>query len=223
MFAASTAEQRNAATTYKKRIPLGAVDKNANVAYLGAPLISEDYESAEGYPVDTASYENFAFVTNLIEEVSNRDGDVLIEGGHDQFGLDYALSSEDAAYYQRYLEGVDTGFEQVNDVTSHAASDRLDDAKALVVTTPRLGFSEGEIDAISSFADDGGAVVLMGSGLASPAQRTNLNDLASGIGSDLRLGSGRVVDEESNVNEDPAVVTTERFGPGRGNGNGKPT
>ncbi|WP_415382037.1 DUF4350 domain-containing protein [Halosimplex sp. TS25] len=221
VFAESSAEQRDADTRYRREIPLAAVDKSAGVAYLGAPLISEDYEAAEGYPVDTAGYDNFAFVTDLIDELADDDGPVLIEGGHNQFHLDYSLSSEDAAYYQRYLEGLDTQFEQVNDVTSSAAAERLDDAKALIVTAPMYEFTDDEVDAVSSFADDGGAVVLMGSGLAPPAQRTYLDDVASGIGSDLRLGSGRVVDETSNLNDDPGVVTTGNFGPGRGKGRGK--
>jgi len=225
-FAASSAEQEGAATTYNRDIPIGAVDKNANVAYLGAPLISEAYEAAEDYPVDTSGYENFAFVSELVDELAGGDeggdggGTVLVEGGHNQFNLDYALSSEDAAYFGRYLEGQDTAFEQVNDVTSSASADRLDDAKALVVTTSKYGFTDEEIDAVASFADDGGAVVLMGSALASSAQRTHLNDVAAGVGSDLRLGTGRVVDEQSNLNDDPAVLTTGNFGPGRGKGRG---
>lgn len=220
-FAASSAEQEGADTTYNRDIPIGAVDKNANVAYLGAPLISEAYEAAEDYPVDTAGYENFAFVFELVDELAGGDGPVLIEGGHNQFNLDYALSSEDAAYFGRYLEGQDTAFEQVNDLTSSTSADRLDDARALVVTTPKYGFTDEEIDAVASFADDGGAVVLMGSALASSAQRAHLNDVAAGVGSDLRLGTGRVVDEQSNLNDDPAVITTGNFGPGRGNGRGK--
>ncbi|MFC7196099.1 thermonuclease family protein [Halosimplex aquaticum] len=221
VFAESSAEQRDADTTYDREIPLAAVDKGAGLAYLGAPLISEDYEAAEGYPVDTAGYDNFAFVTNLIDELADDDGPVLIEGGHNQFHLDYSLSSEDAAYYQRYLEGVDTQFEQVNDVTSSDSAERLDEAKALIVATPMYEFTDEEIDAVSSFADDGGAVVLLGSGLAPAAQRSHLDDVASGVGSDLRLGSGRVVDESSNLNGDPGVVTTGNFGPGRGRAAGR--
>ena len=220
LFAESSATQENAETEYDRDIPLGAVDKDANVAYLGAPLVSEDYETGEGYPVDTAAYGNFAFVTNVIDELSDDDGPVLIDGGRDQFSLDYALSSEDAAYYQRYLEGQDTAFEQVNDLTSSASADRLDDATALIVTTPRYGFTDEETEAVSSFADDGGAVVLMGSGRAPSAQRSYLDDVAAGVGSDLRLGSGRVVDAESNLDGDAAVLTTTNFGPGRGKGHG---
>ena len=219
-FAESSAEQEGADTTYRGDVPLAAVDKSANVAYLGAPLISEDYEAAEGYPVDTSGYENFAFVAGLVDELAKDEGPVLIEGGHGQFGLDYALSSEDAAYFGRYLEGQDAAFEQVNDLTSAASGDRLDEAKALVVTTPRFGFADAELDAVASFADDGGAVMLVGSGRAPASQRSHLNDVAAGVGSDLRLGSGRVRDTESNLNDDPGVVTTRNFGPGRGNGGG---
>jgi hypothetical protein len=65
-----------------------------------------------------------------------------------------------------------------------------------------------------------GVGLLMGSGLAPPAQRSHLDDVAAGVGSDLRLGSGRVVDAESNLDDDPGVLTTANFGPGRGKGRG---
>ena len=43
---------------------------------------------------------------------------------------------------------------------------------------------------------------------ASPARRGYLNDVAAGVGTDLRLDGGRVVDTGSNLNDDETVPTT---------------
>ncbi|AHG01922.1 hypothetical protein HALLA_01095 (plasmid) [Halostagnicola larsenii XH-48] len=212
VFAASSATRSGAETTYEGDVPLAAVDYDARLAYLGAPIISETYEEAEDYPVDTSTYENFAFVTELINELSDReDGPVLIEGGHGQFNLEYSLSNEDAAYYQRYLEGQDVLFEQVNDVTTAAASERLAEARALIITTPASAFTENELAAVASFAEEGGTVVLMGSASAPGVQRGYLNNIAAGVDSDLRLGTGSVTDAESNLNDEATIPVTSNL------------
>lgn len=211
-FAAPTAGRSGAETIYEGDVPLAGVDYDARLAYLGAPVIDETYEATEGYPVDTSGYENFAFVTGLINSLSDReDGPILIEGGHGQFTLGYSLSNEDAAYYQRYLEGQDTLFEQVNDVTTAASADRLADARALIVTTPATAFTEDELAAVASFVETGGTVVLMGSANAPAAQRGYLNEIAAGVGSDLRLGTGSVTDSESNLNDEETIPVTTNF------------
>jgi PKD repeat protein len=157
--------------------------------------------------VDTSVYENFVFLTNLLDYLADANGDVLIDGGHGQFAVDYALSSEDAAYYQRYLEGQDIGFEQVNAITE----DNLSRGRALLVTTPVDSFSDDEVSAISSFVDGGGAVVLLGSAAAPSDARSNLNDLAASLGTDLRLNDDQVVDSQQNVNDDQTVPVTGTF------------
>ncbi len=231
VFAEDSAEGATAVTN--GRIPLAAVDERSRVGLVAGPLIDESYEAAEGYGVDTAGFENFVFLTNLIDALADRtDDEVLIDGGRGQFASDYALSNEDAAYYQRYLEGVGIGFEQVNDITG----DRLDDARAIVVTTPADSFDDETVGELRSFAADGGAVVLLGSSAAPTDARENLNALAAGLGTDLRVGGGGVRDEAANVNDDPSVPTTTAFNrrfdvfraydgaadpPGRGNGNGR--
>ncbi|MFC5970580.1 PKD domain-containing protein [Halomarina salina] len=212
VFAAPSATRSGGDVSTDGDLPLAAVDLDSRVAVFGAPLISETYEEAEGYPVDTSGYENFAFVTELLDDLSARDDDtVLIEGGHGQFGLSYSLSNEDAAYYQRYLEGRDTLFEQVNDLTTEASAERLASARALVVTTPASAFSDAELAAVASFADSGGAVVLMGSAAAPADQRGYLDEVATALDSDLRLGSGSVTDEESNLNGDPSIPVTSNL------------
>lgn len=82
-------------------IPLVGVDESNNLAMFGGLSINEEYES------DTSKLEHFVFTTNLIHflKSSSRSGHVLVDGGHHTFGPTHALSCEDVAYYQRYLEG----------------------------------------------------------------------------------------------------------------------
>lgn len=188
-------------------VPLVGVDESASVAVVGAPTIDESYEANEGYSTDTSNYENFPFLTNLIDYLSDAAGDVLIDGGHGQFGAGYGLSAEDAAYYMRYLEGQDIGFQGVNDFTSA----NLDGARAVVVTTPPESFTASEIDALNAFVADGGAVVLMGSGKTTSDARSNINALADGLGSDLRVNADRVLDDTNNVGTSSDVPETTNF------------
>jgi len=210
-----------------KKHPLFGVDAEAGVAVCGSLLIDESYERLEGFEADTSGFANFPFLTDVIEDLSDdgRDDIVFIDGGHGQFGVGYALSNEDAAYYQRHLEGRGVTFEQVNDVTL----DRLSGARALVVTTPVSQFTPEEAAAVRSFRDDGGAVVLLGSASAPSEATANLNQLAGELGTRLRVGEERVTDPANNVADDPAVPTTTDVvvapepprTPGRGNPNGR--
>jgi endonuclease YncB( thermonuclease family) len=188
-------------------IPLVGVDDANSVAMVGAPLIDESYEQAEGFAVDTSTYENFVFLTNLVNALSDAAGDVLIDGGHGQFGATFGLSAEDVAYYMRFLEGVDVGLEGVNAITT----ENLSGARALLVTTPAESFTQSEIDAVDAYVSNGGAVVLVGTGGAGADARGHLNDLASGLGTDLRLNADRVRDASSNVDGDAGIPVTTNF------------
>ena len=188
------------------RIPLFARDEDARTAVGGSLLIDERYERLEGFDVDTSGYDNFSFVTTHIESLTDQDGLVFVDGGHGQFGADYALSSEDMAYYQRHLEGRGVNLEQLNDLTL----DRLSMAQALIITTPATALTQDELDAVEAFRDAGGAVVLLGSAAAPDDAIANLNDVADALGTDLRVNTDQVVDAENNVNEDPELPATQR-------------
>jgi endonuclease YncB( thermonuclease family) len=208
VYAESSATQRlDGGYSYSGDVPLVAVDEDASVAVVGGPFVDESYEKNEGYSTDTSTYGNYPFLTNLVDLLADSSGDILIDGGHGQFNAGYGLSAEDAAYYMRYLEGQDIGFEGVNEFTSAT----LDGARAVVVTTPPESFTAGEIDALNNFVADGGAVVLMGSGQTSPAARANVNDLASGLGTDLRVNADQVVDSTNSVAASAAVPETTVF------------
>jgi len=207
--AAAETTRRVEGTSTPGTTPLVGLDETANIAMVGAPIISESYERTEDFAADTSGYENFTFLTNLVESCSERTGPILIDGGHGQFGVDWALSAEDAAYFRRYLEGVGIGFEQVN---AFADTD-LSRGRAIVITTPPEQYEQAEIDAVSAFLDRGGAVILLGSGRASPEARSNLNTLAAELGTDLRLNDDRLVDPDSHVG-DETIPTTANFGDG---------
>jgi endonuclease YncB( thermonuclease family) len=206
VYTAPSAFRPDAADT-DDTVPLAAVDRAANVVMVGGLVISEEYEQEEGYPVDTASYDNFTFLTNLATRFGDRDGDVLIEGGHGQFTAEHALSSEDAAYYGRYLEGVGRRLEQYNAVTPA----NLRGYRTVIVTPPTEPYAADEVAALREFSDDGGTVVLLGSAAATDAARENLNSLAARLGSDLQVDDDPVIDPENNLNDDPSVVTTSLF------------
>lgn len=190
--------------------PLVGVDPSRNLAVVGGLVVDEGYEAAEGFDEDTSGYDNFDFVANLVDGLSDRlEGRVLVEGGHGQFNADAGLSAEDVAFFQRYLEGFDVDLAGVNDVTSGA----LDDARALLVTTPLAAFTDAELEALHAFAADGGAVVLATGANAAPEARDRLNAVADAFGSPLRVTDTAVTDDGSNLAGDETLPTTTNFGP----------
>jgi hypothetical protein len=191
----------------KRGTPLVGVDQQNRIAMIGAPLVADDYEDegfAEG--ADTAAYGNMPFVTNLLDALSDREGDVLWDGGHGQFGSDVGISVEGAAFYQRYLEGVDLGLEQVNDYRGPL----LSDGRALLVMPPTQDFTDEQVSAIQSFRDGGGAVILFGTAENGDAT-SRLNGLAAALGSDLTFEPTGITDGESNLGGNEALVATDRF------------
>mgnify|MGYP000342021928 CR=1 FL=1 len=169
--------------------PLVGIDTAENVALVGGPVLDESFEGGEGGP-GVEAYGNSVFFTNLVDAVadSGRDGPVLVDGGHGQFGADYALAAEDAAYYLRYLEGHGIGFEGTNDYGNEYGP-ALADARALLVTAPDEPFTDAEVAEIEAFNDAGGAVLLASAGADEAADaRGHLDDLAAALGTDLRTG-----------------------------------
>jgi len=201
------ATQSGGFASYSSDVPVVGVDESSRVGAIGSPLIDYDYEAAEGYAVDTASYENFVLLTNLIDHLSDTTGRVTMDCGHGQLAASGSLDPEDTAYYQRFLEGVGVEFESVAELTSS----RLSDARALLVGAPPESFSASELDALQTFRDDGGAVILIGSSEAGDDGRDNLGLLSYVLGSDLRFGGGSVTDATNNLNGDQTVPTTTNF------------
>jgi hypothetical protein len=202
VFAADTAYQDLEGGVDYSSIPLVGVDSDARTALVGGLPIDE------GLHGDASSYEHETFLTNLIDSLSSKSGQVLIEGGHGQFNESYSLSNEDTVNYQRYLEGQDIAFEQINDLTN-SKDNALSTARAVIITSPRSCYTTAEVDALNNFVSNGGAVILMGAGWGktAPDTRNNLNDLADALGSDLRLNEDRVLDDSNNVGNAEQLYT----------------
>ncbi|MDS0300862.1 lamin tail domain-containing protein [Halogeometricum sp. S1BR25-6] len=210
VFASPSATREGGEVSYGDRIPLVAVDGEARVAMVGGPLLDERYEEAEGFEADTSRFGNYPFATNVLvflSKGSERPERVVVDGGHGQFNAEYALSCEDMAYYLRFLEGQDAALVQQNDLADGI------DGDALIVCAPAAAYGDSELSAFRSFVEGGGVVLLLGHGAEGmPADaRENLNALAEALGSDLRLGDDRVVDAESNLNDDETLPRTSNF------------
>lgn len=189
--------------------PLVGVDEENRVGMVGGILIDEAYEESEGFPEDTSKFGNFPFFTNLATYLSANDGDFLIEGGHAQFDIEGSISLERAPFYLRFIEGIGSRLRQINDVVNTLP--RQDEPTVVFLTTPGRAYTDEELAALAAYRDAGGAVVLLGSTEASAKSRANLDSVAAGLGSDLRLNADRVVDSEANLADDPENPVTSTF------------
>ena len=192
-------------TAEPSETPLVAVDEDARVAAIGAPLVSEDYEKEEGFDVDTSGYGNYTFVTNVAYSLSEGDGDAFFEGGHGQFNAEGSLASEDAAYYGRHLEGFGRRLRQVNDLPNTLPNL---DASVLFVSPPASEYTEGEIEALRGFVGDGGSVVLVGD--ARSERLDELDRIAEELDADVGFTREGVTDETENVTT-PEIIETSNF------------
>lgn len=200
VFAESTATQQLDGGVSYDSIPLVGLDEANNLALVGGLSINEAHESdQEG--------QHEVFLTNLADYLGDGVGQLLITGGHREFNATHALSNEDAVYYQRYLEGQGIPFEQINSFDG-TGDNALSTARAVVVTNPPQAYTTGELDALSTFIENGGAVFLMGSASATSAMRSNLDDIAAGLGSDLRLNADQVVDDTNNAGSSNLLLTS---------------
>jgi len=206
---------------------LAAFDDDAGVAVVGGPLIDEGFEPSEAGGDDPTNDETqvYPFVTNLLDRLA--DGGltdrVVIDGGHGQFASGTALSAEDVAYYQRYLEGQPDGtsgdesisLEGSNALDSDAGPQLLADdgsrgADALIVTTPTTSFTDAERQAVVDFADAGGAVLLVGSAADTDAL-ANFDPLVADLGADIGFTTTPVTDGTNNLGGDETLPTTAAF------------
>ena len=229
-----TADQTgDPSVTYDGDVPLVGVDEPNRVAMIGGPLLAENMELREDdfrtmffvtdqdpLNTNTADVGNYPFTTNLLDYLTaaGRDGGVVVESGHgqfggsvDRFGTNYTLSLEDARYYERYLEGINVNCEAINDLPANLPGDSIMTGRAVIISTPPRPYTDAELDAVEGFRDEGGAVLLLGSSEAPADERANLNAIAAALGSDLRLNDGAVVDDTNNLRGLSAVPLTANF------------
>ncbi|QLK27859.2 thermonuclease family protein [Natrinema zhouii] len=210
--AAPSAEQRleGDGVAYDGDVPLVGIDDRRRVALVGGLLIDERYEESEGFGADTSGHGNFPFLTNLIDHLSETDGDVILAGGQGQFNAEGSLSLEDCKYYLRYLEGVDARLRQINDL-ERTLPDESEPPRAILLSAPARELEFGELLALREYRNEGGAVVLLGSAAADADHTRNLNRLAARLDTDLRFNEDRIVDAERNLADDSAVLETAAF------------
>lgn len=185
-------------------IPMVGVDEPNNLAYFGGCSINEAWEE------ESADLDHFVFVTNLIDWLhDSRDpsGPVLVDGGHHTFDQDNAVSAEDTAFYQRFLEGVNIELHSIN-TYGNGVGYSLSDARALVVSAGQDGWTSEEVTEVRNFIDDGGVVLLLGSGSEPASDRAKLDDLAVDLGTDLRLNVDDVRDDTNNVGDNRKLLAT---------------
>ena len=176
-------------------VPLVGVDEANNLAYFGGVSINEAWED------QSAGLEHFVFVTNLIDHLHDSpdpSGPVLVDGGHHTFNQDNAISAEDVAYYQRYLEGQGIELHSIN-TYGNGVGYSLSEARALICSSSPDSWTSSEITEVSNFVDNGGVLLLMGSASETATERGHLDDLAAGVGTDLRLNYDDVRDDTNNV------------------------
>ncbi|MEZ3114748.1 DUF4350 domain-containing protein [Halobaculum sp. MBLA0147] len=182
--------------------PLAAVDDRASVALVGGQLLDEDYGEDDTPVDDPTAYDGYQFAAGLAERLTTRAGGYLIDGGHGQFGADRSVSAEDAAFFGRYLEGLDETLTQYNDL----ATSKLSSGRVLFVSAPTTGFSDAELDAVNRFRRGGGCVVVFA---GRDADRAVTNELLAELDTTLRLGEGVVDDPETNAGEATLPVATD--------------
>ena len=185
-------------------IPMVAVDETVNLAYFGGCTVNERWEE------ESSALEHFVFVTNLIDylhDSSDPSGPVLVDGGHHTFGQDNAVSGEDTAFYQRFLEGVDIELHSINTYGNNTGYG-LSEARALIVSVGEDSWTASEVSEVQSFIDNGGVVMLFGSGSEPASDRDNLDTLAADLGTDLRLNYDDVRDDTNNVGDNRKLLRT---------------
>ena len=200
--------------------PLAAFDPDNRIAVFGGILMHEIYEEGEGDDVtddlDLTTVGNFPLFTNVIQLLTENDGPFIIEGGHGQFNTPGSVSLERVQFYLRYLEGLspqvddDVRLRQINSLDETLLEEDVP-PRAVFLTAPDREYTEAELDALRTFRDDGGAVVLVGSQDAPEDPRAELNRIAEELGSDLRLNDDAVVDEENAVAGNSRLILTDNF------------
>ncbi|MCF2238780.1 thermonuclease family protein [Halobacterium salinarum] len=198
--------------------PLVTADAAARVAAVGGPLIDEGFEPAESDGAATnEGHDVSMFVAELIDclAADGLSAPVLVDGGHGQFGSDAALSAEDVAYFQRFLEGWSPAGVDLDGVTTlpHDTGPALchDDgtpaASALIVSSPTTAFTAAERRAVADFADAGGAVILIGSAADTDAL-ARFAPLTDALDTTVGFTTTPVTDRTHNLGGDPARPTT---------------
>ncbi|MFB6242874.1 MAG: thermonuclease family protein, partial [Halobaculum sp.] len=167
------------AVIYEEPAPalVGVAD---TVVGFGTMLVTDDTDFAYG---------NDEFVLNVWDQTAG-SGRIVWDDGHDQY-----YTSDRFARFAAYAD--ENGYTVEG---SDSVTDELSDAAGVVITSPSTAFSEAELDALASFADDGGAVFLHDqSDFENFDETDNLNEIASALELPFRFNDDQVIDNETNA------------------------
>jgi endonuclease YncB( thermonuclease family) len=177
-------------------IPVVAVDNG--VVGITGPFVSTD--------TDFSTYGNEEFLLNVYDDLLGGSGTILHDEGHGQF---YTLASNGGDDFQAFADYVEN-----NGYTYEATTDIVSDlsgADAVTITSPSNAFTDSELDALSSFVDDGGAVFLHDqSDFRNFDATANHNEIAGELGVGFRFNDDQVTDDTNNAGQ-PFRPTTENF------------
>lgn len=173
---------------------VACIDEKYRVGVVGAPIVHEDYEGDYVFEEDTSEYGNYPFLTNLLDYLSEKGGNVFFEGGHRQFSTEGSMTLEDAAWYRRHVEGTGKMVRQINDLTENMGEVN---AASLIISPPANEYTTEELESVSEFVESGGSVVLLGSSVSD--NHDNLNRIAEHLGTDIRITDSQVTDESNNL------------------------
>ncbi len=172
-------------------IPIVSVD--GTVAGFGTPELIEDEEA-------DFSVGNEQFVLNLLDEIVG-NGTILWDEGHD--GSWTITEDEDNSFddFIDYAESNGYSFEATTDVAGD-----LDDADGIVIASPTESYTTDELDALNSFVDNGGGVLLFdesdftffGNVPDGFDETENLNEIADALNLEYRFNSDQVEDPDEN-------------------------
>ena len=161
-------------------------------------------------PSDTpfGDFGNEELLLNVFDKLLGGTGTVIHDESHGQF---YSLDPNGGDDFQSFAEytranGYSYGKEGDDITTVLSGSDAAD---AVVITSPSEAFTNAELDALSGFVDDGGAVFLHDQSDFDNFDATdNLNEIASGLGVSFRFNDDQVIDEQNNADVEYVPTTT---------------
>ena len=177
-------------------VPVAAVD--GSVVGLTGPFATTD--------TDFGAYGNEEFLLNVYDELLGGNGTILHDEGHGQY---YTLSEnggDDFRVFADYLEERGYAYEATTDLRTDLAG-----ADAVAITSPAESFTDDELEALASFVDGGGALVLHDQSDFNDYDETaTLNAIADHLSLSFRFNDDQVLDDDRNDGVD-FVPVTETF------------
>ncbi|WP_436346571.1 DUF4350 domain-containing protein [Natronorubrum sp. FCH18a] len=188
--ASNVDENEDGAYRYGDDESIPLVSRDGSVVGFGAPFVDDENDHDA----------NDEFVRALWDEVI--DGDTVYwDESHDQY---YGAWQFEDFIADAESEGYDV------EATEDLLAVLEDDADAVVVTTPEEAFTADELEALSAFVDDGGAVFLHDqSEFGGHDETDSLNEIADALDLAFRFNADQVEDEETGWSE--FVFTTTAF------------